>query len=87
MPLDFGSVPDWVEAIGTSGALIFLAEQYRRDRKRDRDARTAEIIARADNEARHTSGGRRCVPIYGGVELQRADLPTGGRRLVSTTVR
>jgi hypothetical protein len=56
--VDFGSVPDWVEALGTSGALAFLAGQYRRDRikaradgkaadaaKRDLDAAQARLVS------------------------------------------
>ena len=49
---DFGSVPDWVEALGTSGALIFLAVQYRRDRQRDRKTAQDAADARRDDEAR-----------------------------------
>ena len=49
---DFGSVPDWVEAFGTSGALIYIAVQHHRDRQRDRTAVEAAERAQRDNEAR-----------------------------------
>ena len=49
---DFGSVPDWVEAIGTSGALGFLAYQVIRERRRDRQMQEREAAARRDDEAR-----------------------------------
>ena len=46
--LDFGSVPDWVEALGTSGALVYIAFQYHRERGKDRAAREEALeVSRA----------------------------------------
>jgi hypothetical protein len=49
---DMGSVPDWVEAFGTSGALIFLAVQHRFDRRKDRADREAAADLKRDEEKR-----------------------------------
>ncbi|MGK5677479.1 hypothetical protein [Actinoplanes sp. URMC 104] len=49
---DFGSVPDWVEAIGTAGALGFLSGQFIIDRRKDRAEAEAAAAAKRDDEAR-----------------------------------
>lgn len=49
---DFGSVPDWVEALGTSGALGFLAVQLVRERKRDRETQERAAATKRDDEAK-----------------------------------
>jgi hypothetical protein len=50
--IDFGSLPDWVEALGTSGALIFLGVQHRFDRRKDRAEREAAAELKRDEEMR-----------------------------------
>jgi hypothetical protein len=52
MALDFGSVPDWVEAIGTSGALLILVGQFLRERGKERAAKEFAATAQRDEEAR-----------------------------------
>ncbi|MEU7902193.1 hypothetical protein [Actinoplanes sp. NPDC049118] len=51
MALDLGNVPDWIQAIGASGALIYLAVQHQFDRKKTREAREEAERARRDTEA------------------------------------
>lgn len=49
---DLGSIPDWVEAVGTSGALIYIAVQHHRDRQKDREVAKVTEATKRDNEAR-----------------------------------
>ncbi|MET0492927.1 MAG: hypothetical protein ABW000_07315 [Actinoplanes sp.] len=49
--MDFGNVPDWLAAFGTTGGLIFFGVQLKRDRHKDRKSAAAEIAAAHDSEA------------------------------------
>jgi hypothetical protein len=48
---DWGSVPDWAEAAGTIGGLGYLAVQYHKAQKRDRDLKEQELRRTQDAEA------------------------------------
>src|SRR6185369_9254276 len=50
MGADWGSVPDWLAAVGTTGGLIFIGFQYHRDRTRDLDERKRLRAAEAETE-------------------------------------
>ena len=49
--IDFGSLPDWVEAVGTAGALIYIAVQSHQDRRKSREDRREALDERRDLEA------------------------------------
>lgn len=48
---DLGSLPDWVEALGTSGALFYIPVQHHSDRRRDREEKELAAATRRDTEA------------------------------------
>lgn len=57
MKPDLGNVPDWIAAIGTSGALFFVIYQHFRDRRRDQETARQEQARQARLISVSASGG------------------------------
>jgi hypothetical protein len=51
MSTNWGSVPDWVAAVGTAGSLFYIAVQHQIERRKDREQRDEEVKDRRDREA------------------------------------
>ncbi|WP_250000988.1 hypothetical protein [Actinoplanes sp. M2I2] len=53
MDVDWGNAPDWVQALGATGALLFIGFQYKRERKVERRSRHEAERLRLHAESAH----------------------------------